>query len=195
MKELSIEDKAKAYDELIKRLNKAREDVGGYTFKSVYDEVMSELAESEDEKFLRYLIDCCKDTIESDDKGLELSMVTTKRLFAWLKKQGEKGINGKNREIPFSEQKPAWSEEDEKYLIYNIEQDYRDKLNNNPPESLRPYYNKVISWLKSIRHQKQWKPSDEQIKALKDACDEHWEPDGLNPLYTLYQELKKLREN
>lgn len=39
-----------------------------------------------------------------------------------------------------------------------------------------------------------WKPSDEQLKALKEACDEHWEPDGLDPLYTLYQDLKKLME-
>ena len=37
-----------------------------------------------------------------------------------------------------------------------------------------------------------WKPSEKQMEALKEACDEHWEPDGLDPLYTLYQELKKL---
>lgn len=39
-----------------------------------------------------------------------------------------------------------------------------------------------------------WKPSDEQMKALEEACDEHWEPDGLDPLYTLWEQLKKLRE-
>lgn len=50
MNELSIEEKEKTYDKLIKRLNNAREDTGGYTFKSVYDEVMSELKESEDER-------------------------------------------------------------------------------------------------------------------------------------------------
>lgn len=38
-----------------------------------------------------------------------------------------------------------------------------------------------------------WKPSDEQMKALKEASDEHWELDGLEPLYTLYQDLKKLK--
>jgi len=27
---------------------------------------------------------------------------------------------------------------------------------------------------------------------LKEACDKHWEPDGLDPLYTLYEQLKKL---
>ena len=42
--------------------------------------------------------------------------------------------------------------------------------------------------------QNRWKPSDEQMEALKKAYDEHWEPDGLDPLYTLYQDLKKLRD-
>lgn len=51
-----------------------------------------------------------------------------------------------------------------------------------------------INWLKSLCLHKQWKPSDGQLKALKEACDEHWEPDGLDPLYTLYQDLKKLME-
>lgn len=37
-----------------------------------------------------------------------------------------------------------------------------------------------------------WKPSDAQMQALKEACDKHWEPDGLDPLYTLYEQLKKL---
>ena len=42
-------------------------------------------------------------------------------------------------------------------------------------------YNADIEWLNSIRPQNRWKPSDEQMKALKIACDEHWEPDGLDP--------------
>ena len=42
------------------------------------------------------------------------------------------------------------------------------------------------------REQKHWKPTEEQLKALKEACDEHWEPDGLDPLYTLYEQLKEL---
>lgn len=39
-----------------------------------------------------------------------------------------------------------------------------------------------------------WKPSEMQMKVLKEACDKHWDPDGLDPLYTLYQDLKKLME-
>ena len=46
--------------------------------------------------------------------------------------------------------------------------------------------------LKSLRSQPHWKPSEEQMKALKEAVDEHCEADGLHPLYTLYDDLKKL---
>lgn len=48
----------------------------------------------------------------------------------------------------------------------------------------------TAKFLKSLRPS--WKPSDEQMKALKEAVDEHWEADGLHPLYTLYDYLEKL---
>lgn len=38
-----------------------------------------------------------------------------------------------------------------------------------------------------------WKPSKGQMEALKNACDKSWEPDGLDPLYMLYEDLKKLK--
>ena len=38
-----------------------------------------------------------------------------------------------------------------------------------------------------------WKPSDEQMKALKEAVDEHFDIDG-GALWHLYENLKKLRE-
>ena len=56
--------------------------------KEKVDGYFPDIKKSEDEKFLKYIIDCCKATIDSDDKGLELSMDTTKRLFAWLEKHG-----------------------------------------------------------------------------------------------------------
>ena len=52
-------------------------------------EVYPELKESEDEQFRKHILKCCEETIIADDSGLELSMVTTKRLKAWLEKQGE----------------------------------------------------------------------------------------------------------
>lgn len=53
----------------------------------------------------------------------------------------------------------------------------------------------ALAWLEKQGEQKPtWKPNDRQMKALKEACDEHWEPDGLDPLYTLWEQLNKLRE-
>lgn len=86
-----------------------------------------------------------------------------------------------------------WSEEDENIkesIITGLEM-LKDGASD---KSLTALYNKKIEWLKSIRPQSQWKPSEGQLEALKKACDKHWEPDGLDPLYTLYQDLKKLKE-
>jgi hypothetical protein len=97
---------------------------------------------------------------------------------------------------PSGKQKPAgWSEEDENNInsiVSRLEVDIsywesRSKTRTNEDE-------KLINWLKSLRPQNKWKPSDEQMEALKEACDKRWEPDGLDPLYTLYEYLKKLTE-
>lgn len=79
-------------------------------------------------------------------------------------------------------QKPAWSEEDEEEL--KIALDTLEKAGQHSS----------ATWLKNVClvPQSHWKPSDEQMKCLKEACDEHWEPDGLDPLYTLYEQLKAL---
>lgn len=59
--------------------------------KKELNKIESKPAWSEnDEMLLRYIIDCCKDTIESNSKGLELSKDTTKSLFAWLKSLKER---------------------------------------------------------------------------------------------------------
>ncbi len=51
----------------------------------------------------------------------------------------------------------------------------------------------TTNWLISLKERYTWKPSDTQMKRLKEACDEHYEIDGLDPLYTLYEDLKKLK--
>jgi hypothetical protein len=91
-----------------------------------------------------------------------------------------------------SQPKQEWSKEDEeisKAIIKRIK---------GESEALSVSLSSAISWVGNIKDrvqlQNQWKPSDGQMEALKEACDEHWEPDGLDPLYTLYQDLKKLKE-
>ena len=80
----------------------------------------------------------------------------------------------------------AWSEEDEKVihcLEYTVKHFYEDE------DTIKW----CCEWLKSLKDKYTWKPSDIQMKALKEECDKYWEPDGLDPLYTLYQDLKKLK--
>ena len=103
-----------------------------------------------------------------------------------LKKQGEQKIkttyeslgidsdtyNKIVDECIYGEQKPAWSEEDEAMLA-----ETSDLLCEGYKQSGSKFYwddirNWVIHKLKSIRPQKQWKPSDEQMKALKDALND-----------------------
>lgn len=81
-----------------------------------------------------------------------------------------------------------WNWDDANILrdIDHILEVYKDKYHGTKP--IEP----IKEWLSSLNPQKQWKPSEEQIKALKEACDEHWDPDGLDPLYTLYEQLKAL---
>jgi hypothetical protein len=44
-----------------------------------------------------------------------------------------------------------------------------------------------------LQFQATWKPSDEQMEALKEAVDEHFDIDG-GALWHLYEDLKKLME-
>jgi len=86
--------------------------------------------------------------------------------------------------------KQEWSEDDEKTLegIINAVKDVRCQSLLSEID----IYDDYIDWLKSLKQKMGWKPSDAQMQALKEACDKHWEPDGLDPLYTLYEQLKKL---
>lgn len=90
-----------------------------------------------------------------------------------------------------AEQKPSeWSEEDEDLLKWSI---------NNLTELKDRYgegYGKVgkcIDWLKSLRPQNHWKPTDEQMGCLSDAI-EHYNSLGYPApkLKELYEQLKKL---
>jgi hypothetical protein len=94
----------------------------------------------------------------------------------------------------YIKQKPAWSEEDERNLKGIIDEIEANKA--SAPSYDIETYDRFLSWLKSLKNkvasQNKWKPSEEQMQALKETCDKHWEPDGLYPLYTLYEQLKKL---
>ena len=89
------------------------------------------------------------------------------------------------------EQKPAeWSEEDERKrngLIKGLE----DRMGfgwASDPFSREEY----ITWLKSLRPQPHWKPSEEQMKALGASIVFHKDDPFVERLRELYNQLQKL---
>ena len=79
-----------------------------------------------------------------------------------------------------------WSEEDE----YNKRQVCRILRKAGCSQKLQ---DKINSWLESFRFQPHWKPSDEQITVLAKASETYCDIDK-GVLYSLYNDLKKLRE-
>lgn len=154
--------------EAIEVIKKNWPDSGFTMLREALETLIPELAESEDESIR-------KDIVAAVETYGDFTQGRKEEIYAWLEKQ--------------SEQKPAeWSEEDEVKINRIVA--CLENLNVADNDILL----KDVDWLKSLRPQSTWKPSDKQLIALKEACDEHWEPDGLDPLYTLYQQLKKLRE-
>lgn len=94
----------------------------------------------------------------------------------------------------------AWSEEDENNInsiVSRLEVDIsywesRSKTRTNEDK-------KLIGWLKSLRPQNRWKPSDEQLEALsamREYCDlaTSFDVYSQEVVESLYQDLKKLKE-
>lgn len=96
-------DYEKKYKEALEKARKLYDDakVLEYTQDMEdYETIFPELKESEDEVFRKYILKCCEETIYADDRGLELSMDTTKKLKNWLEKQCEqKPINDTDEDI------------------------------------------------------------------------------------------------
>lgn len=103
----------------------------------------------------------------------------------------EAGYEWDGKELKKVEQDPAWSEEDEKMLDEIID------FFKNGTVKLQHDLSLYASWLKAIKDrvqpQNRWKPSDEQIIALKqakaDACGKPY----FNALCSLYIKLKGLK--
>ena len=179
------------------------------------------LKESEDERIRKYLLKladrCPEDSIDF------MGEVKKEDVVAWLEKQGEqnpawseddelyledaihaakelyyancggdelvdwlKSLKDRVQPQPQNE----WSEEDERmhkasiracqYMVENFENSTWD-------------YEDAIEWLKSLKPQPQWKPSDEQLNAL----DEVYKTHGANNvcrriIFNLLEQLKKL---
>ena len=86
-------------------------------------------------------------------------------------------------ECIYGEQKPTWSEEDEKML------------NNAITACNCCYFKSTIIWLKFLKKRLTWKPSDEQLEAVKRASNGSRAIAGNDYLImdSLYNDLKKLK--
>jgi hypothetical protein len=96
------------------------------------------------------------------------------------KETGKCYADGECKAKKEAEQKPAWSDEDERILTNLIHY-------FNSDDALLYQEKQIIDWLKSFkdRVQPHWKPTEEQLMALRDAIDN-------NEMESLYNDLKKL---
>ena len=173
MKELSIEEKAKRYDEAKARMNRAFND--NRCSIGFMNEIFPEIKESvdTDEKVRKALI-----KLVTNHASMDLFIEYDIHLYealAWLEKQGE--------------HKPAWSEEDETGLTNTIIM---------LKEGASLHFNKkditkAVDFLRTLKERYTWKPSVEQIKACKKVYADILSAKGFD-LGTVNGELNRLEE-
>jgi hypothetical protein len=181
-------------------------------FETALRTLIPELAESEDER--TWIINYLSNRILNSPIIAEKENL--KKAIAWVEKQVEKdeeililkdqieSLHAAIKAIKEThkielekqgEQKPTWSEEDEK-ILNDIIKDLVHPWNEYIPDRIEDEIKWLKNKLKSLTPQTTWKPSDEQMKALADAlslaknCGEEIAFD----LRTLYEQLKKLKE-
>ena len=126
--------------------------ISGLT-RGCLENIFPELNESEDERMWKLIKKYAHYNIS--DMALEADHITREQLETWLEKQGDT-----------NETLSEWSEED-KQIILSIEQVMNcASLLNIVPEKI----DNIKSWLKSLRPQKQWKPTEKQGKQKTDPC-------------------------
>jgi len=160
--------------------------------------IFPELKESEDERIRKEIIDFILDneTNEGDDIN---------RWLVWLEKQGKYKSPEEDAKIlelanikrwleRQGERKSAWSEEDKHRLKDTIY--FLDTAKKHYASTVE--LDACINWLKSLKPQKQWKPTKEQMDALLFVV-QHYTPnvsdklawDSLKILELMYYEIKQ----
>ena len=187
---MTQEEKAKAYDEVVARINKAVSD--GLVSENFGRDMLG-LAESEDERIRRTLVEYFGPKVQLD----LVRGVPIQKIRDWLEKQKEqKPISG-NSEKPNNQ----WSEEDERMF-------------NDIYESLGAAYSLKVMSAQDCHDMKKWllekscifrscpkvsdcwKPNEEQMKALLHAeghLRQHKCCGVAKDIAKLYDDLKKLK--
>ena len=90
MKELSIEEKAKRYDEAIERAkSKIKNDKDHVLYESDVIDIFPELYESEDEEIRKWIIDDIRYNMNNEPLNNSEYKKKAEKAIAWLEKQGE----------------------------------------------------------------------------------------------------------
>lgn len=239
------------YNKLLEKARKVYAECVTNAEKRKLESVFPELAESEDEKIRKEILEYidkatgCKewvawlekqgehkkfrDSIQVGDKvtrnedGMLVNFSQLNRVAKKNEKQGEQksvlpgfeeqeGVAGRDyipvewveaienygkwKIVKVNEQKPTWNDEDEKILGKCIDA----ASGYYSPEDKQSMKN----WLKSLKPQPHWKPTEEQIEAVKRAAKDVFEFSSrsedlrlknepyFKSLYSLYEQLKKL---
>lgn len=245
---MTIEEKAKAYDEALEKARMYRDNakaVEEYAAVARYENIFPQLRESKNERIRQFLIERIISLYGAD--SVTPDGIAVNDIVSYLEKQKEpkyapdalqKSFEaGQASIVDNPEQyglckKAEWSEEDEKMrtnavlsLQYLIEEfpnaDFIDSVKkekawlkslclqpkqewSDEDEKMRSrilnifacdqkHYLDETAWLQSLRPS--WKPSEEQMKELKDAsavmkCDS--DDNAFPSLKTLYEQLEKL---
>lgn len=189
-------DFEKEYKSLVGRITKAHLYAQTDSTRAVLEDIYPSLSESEDERIraviLKLVLGMRDEIFTTADK-----LVTKPKVLAWLKKQKEVDWEEelekcKRNYLYFFDKyvkiklKPAeWSEE-EYGRLFDIEHYLDGTLQLNPDRKIA-----CIDFLKSLRPS--WKPSEEQMEALRVTID--FMPDTFKPrctLITLQNGLEKL---
>ena len=185
MKELSIEQKARAYDEALERARKIHKYSSDLAEIKRMEYIFSELHESDDEKIRKALIKYFSIGANSNATTYNIE---DKKILAWLEKQGQKpaewhredeqNLNACLGYVPdeflrrwltdiiyAKHDKSAWSEEDEGFLnlllaIFKVEHPNGIFSTGNitPFNGDSVTSNRIIDWIKSIKDKMRQKP-------------------------------------
>ena len=212
MKELSTEEKAERYDEVVNKLRRFMEQgVNPLITRADVQDFFPQLAESEDDRIRKEIVRFIRMEVEDEIVG--------NKWLAWLEKhkyteddldkaykcanevQYRRGYEDAKKEIvKQDEQKTVWSEEDEKkrtLLISILEVNHPyDYFKVNPANTLNMeamHVEELVDWLKSLRPQNRWKPDSSMLICLEYAI-KHINKDGDKRILSkLLEQLKKLR--
>lgn len=192
------------YEEALEKAKAALDKTESAVTAGVLREIFPELAIDKDERIRKDIIYYL--TINRNQMTPNQDWDCENKWIPWLEKQGEKklvemksaeeslGIGSEEYnkivdECIYGKQKPVeWSEEDK-----NLREATIGLLNLVQPYDAKSWGKSrfdCIDWLRTLRPQKQWKPTEIQLESLKLAL--YGQAFRLDELQKLYDQLKEL---